>query len=343
MGAAAFPAIGLGMSAAQGVNSGIKGKQAADQAETLSQEQLGLGRELLGTGQELLQTQQNAYNNFSRPGMGQQVTDMAQQAGADIQGIASGASGQLGALAGQAGNLGQISAPNGISQSAINPDTLGQTIQNALDFSQRQRTSAMEQTATGFAQGADALNEQLAARGLSAGSGVAAGALGDLARQGAQARTGLERDLATQAGQQALQAGQFDIQNTLSSQQLQNQYNLGFNQLDQAAQGQNIQNQLAGLGLSGDLIQGGAQLGIQGAQAPYQLAQSAYSQNYLNPQMQVLGMMNPAAYIGAGSQALGEIGDRYTQGSAAAGAGKGSAKGAIPGMVQQGVNAWGNE
>jgi hypothetical protein len=104
----------------------------------------------------------------------------------------------------------------------------------ALGFGDRARTTAQEQMALGFNQQSDTLDAALASRGLSRNSGVAAGALTSLLGQQGQQMSELNRGLADQQGNMALQAGQFDAQNALGLGQL----NLGGFNAQAAALGQ---------------------------------------------------------------------------------------------------------
>jgi hypothetical protein len=150
------------------------------------------------------------------------------------------------------------------------------------------RQSGMENIGQSFTQSQDALNAALASQGISAGSGVAAGALGDLAMQGANQRAILERDLAAQAGQTALQGAQFDVGAGLQREQMESGYNLGFGGL--GMQGLNQAGNL-GLGMAGQdmarlmnmgqlgLGQAGLgqdfALGTQGMMSNFELARAA--------------------------------------------------------------------
>lgn len=332
MGVAAAP-IGLGLNVAQGVSSGIKGQRAARQAEQTGQQQLELVNQLTEGAFGDLDVIRGAVDQFGQsPISGAELQDMAMGAGDRIGQFAEQAAGGIGDLMGRIGS-GEITAPTEFDFSAV-PTTLENTIAEAQAFGNRARAGALEQAGQAFRGGGDALNAALASRGIAAGSGVAGGALADLANQGAQAITGLNRELANQAGQQALQAGQVDAQNLLAGNQMQAQYNLGFNQLAQAAQNQAFQNQLAGTQLEAGLIGQQNQFLNQGALAPYELAQNAYLQNFLQPQLATLGMLNPSSLLNLGLTGLSDLRASQEEAAATAGAGKGASMGAIPGLLE---------
>jgi hypothetical protein len=214
MGAGAAIATGLG--AATQLGQGISSKQAGQRAAATGERQLGENEQF------------------------------AQQ-------IGQGAMGGFGsAMSGLQGMVGQTPDLNSFDIGGV-ANTQQMAIDNALGFGDRARATAKEQMGLGFNQQSDALDAALASRGLSRNSGVAAGALTGLLGQQGQQMAELNRGLADQQGNMALQAGQFDAQNALGMGQLGVQQTLGLNQ-----QGIDVFNSQAGvLGSLGQLGMGG--------------------------------------------------------------------------------------
>lgn len=235
--------------------------------------------------------------------------------------------------------LGDLGAPGVGRLATYDPDQFRRTgrraQREALAFGDRARATAREQQGLAFSQQNDALNAMLASRGISSNSGVAAGALGQLAGQQGQQFAELNRGLADQAAQLGLQAGQFDAQQALGFAGLgvQNAAN------QNAAQAMRFQNQLAGQQFQAGLI--GQQNALQNAAVtdPLQMLQGIYQQNHLAPQLAALGMLNPNALSGvvAGGQ-QGNL-DRYERMIGAAGEGYGNAAGGALGGFGDFINS----
>lgn len=355
----ALPLIGAGLSAAQGVGSLISGWGAA-------QRQQGYQNDLAG--------QADWFNRTGR----QEYTDVADKADwlqhhggnrlAQLQGLTDNALGNLpGIYTGAANDLagqrvGEFNSP-GVTTGAftapgMNPydftgtqDTLGNVRQQSDAIASRARDTALERSALAFRQGGDSLNAALADRGISADSGVAAGALSDLAYKGAQSQTELERNLADSAAQRAMQAGQFDASNALQMAGLGSQYNLGFNELQQgralnqfnanlsrdelanrtALQG--YQANLAGNQFNAGLINQSADLNARAYTDPLALAQQNYQQNFQQPELAYRGMLNPAGMMQTGSNIYNNLAGNEGQAAGAAGMGFGSSLSTILGLI----------
>jgi len=193
-------------------------------------------------------------------------------------------------------------------------DTMDQAMSAFQGFADNSRNSALEQAGTALTSGGDALDAAMASRGISRSSGVAAGAMGDMAMQGAQARVGLERDLSNQAGQIGLDATKFDINRMLQEQGMQSNFALQAG----AQKGQNLAN--AGSAYS------------QAYTTPLGMQQDLYQQNQMNPYMQMMGMSNPMDLIGMAYQGFGNATAQAGQNAAQGGAGMGSG---MAGMTSQ--------
>ena len=223
----------------------------------------------------------------------------------DIRSLSNQSSGE--ALSTLLGGLGGFQAPNvnvnqaqGLNPTRFTPDqysfdnvraTRQQAMNDFKRFAADQRMSGLEQAAQGFSQFGDALNEQLASRGLSANSGQAGAALGQFAGQQGQALANLNRDLSAQAGQLGLQASQFDVTSGLQQSQLGSNYNLGFNQLGQSAN-DSFYNQAfntASLDQQGQLGLGGLQGQYNGQAAQLAGQGLAYQQSQVG---NLLGLQN---------------------------------------------------
>lgn len=194
-------------------------------------------------------------------------------------------------------NLSPVHAGTPFTANQFAFDPVAATRQQAIDFSMqagdRARATAQEQAALAMQQGAGGIDKMLAARGMSADSGVGAAALAQLGAATGQQMADLNRDLASQGQQAALQASQFDVGSLLDLAGMGSQYNLGINQLtgqlglgrDQMIAGQlDARNALAAqLGISGDQLMAqqlmaGNQLGLQADQL---VAQQRMAQNEL--------------------------------------------------------------
>lgn len=279
--------------------------------------------------------------------------------------------------------------------------------QQAISTAQQAANRARQESTSDFAQaiqdGGQALNAQLAARGISADSGVAAQALGDFAGQAMSDRARLNNQLANQVGQLALQTGQFDVTSGQQLAGLQAQDNQFFNQLGLAAnqqqfqQGldnanlrlagnqlqsqfdlQNAQNRLAGQQMLGealgqeatvqsflnqsiadlarsvpgfnisqagalaDLQQAqdartvqGAELAASGQTQPLAILNDIFRNNYLNPQMQLLGLLDPSGLLQGALGGQTGLTDTLGRNTAAAGQGKGAATAGVTSGINQ--------
>lgn len=318
-------AYGIG----SGINSTIKGSQAARQAESgLTNFENQAGDLVNMAGDAFNQIGGFAQNPLG--GFGQGVMNQINGLGGVLGGIANDTQQSLMQQA-----MGQYQGPDFAQLDQI--QEMAQ--QNALDFGDRARTTALENSALAFDQGADQLNAMLADRGIAGGSGVAAGALGDLARAGAQSRVELNRGLADQQQQAALGAAQFDVNAALQR-----------GGLDLSAANIAFQNNLAGNQFNSGLIMQGADLQRDAALTPIQMQQGFLTQNIQQPQLGALGLLNPAGLFGAGIGALGDINALRQRQVENAGGGKGAStgmatggfdmmgrgKGAAPGMTTTG-------
>jgi len=319
----AAAAVGAGIQGAQGISSGVAGKQAAKDAqrrqtaydqrvnpmiEQSFNQLLGEGgafQQLMGgpglaAGQDLFgravmggQDYTNAmgdYQNQLVNAVGGPTAGETQgmQGAFDIAGQLRGAGPQygfdfsnpaigqgMGAVGGATSGLAGALPGTDIASAAAQASMAGpqgynfapgrsmqeQTMETFRQQAEGARQSGLENVGQAFTQGQDALSAALASQGISAGSGVAAGALGDMAMQGAGQRAMLERDLAAQAGQTALQGAQFDVGAGLQREQMESGYNLGFGGLGLQGLGQagNL-----GLGLGGQDISRLSNLGQLG-------------------------------------------------------------------------------
>lgn len=318
-----------------------------------------------GAGQ-LAQTYQAGAAGLQNRGLANQAAGLVQQGGM----------GGLLANVAQGGGFqgfqpGQVFQGNQFTANQFEFDPVAATRQQAIDFSMqagdRARATAQEQAALAMRQGSQGIDKMLAARGLSADSGVGAAALAQLGAATGQQMADLNRDLASQGQQAALQASQFDVGSLLDLAGMSSQYNLGLNQLtgqlglgrDQMTVEQLMQNAQLGaqFGLQrNDLLAGLAQAGqannlarsqqlaaLQGLQDqsmlartdllargvtdPISMMQGIYAQNYLAPQMELLGLQSGLAGTLVGSGVQGLMGNQAAMAQAvqAAGAGKGAA------------------
>jgi len=318
--------IGPAIGAATSIGSGIKGKQGAGQAQQRQDQQDALTQEMLGGFQDERTAMQGQANKFLTGG-GLSASGLANQAQSGGQNYQNQLWGLMETLQGNTPSMEFGSIPGqGIAGSAASSlSSMGgptynfepgrriqdQAMQQFDEFSGRQRDTALEQAGQAFTGGNRALSEALAGRGISANSGVAGSALGDLARQGAQSQTDLGRALADQAGQQGLAATQFDISSGLqregmesnfalgaagqeaSNMQASGQLGLGMGQNMLTGQGQQAQFELGragqvaqNAGLAGDLA-------TQSYMNPLQMQQQMFQQNQMQPYLQMMGMTNP--------------------------------------------------
>jgi hypothetical protein len=284
------------------LNSGIKGKGAAAQANQRQSALDERGNQMLDTGMGMINNYQDQAQGFLEggTGTGADLMNQARQGGQDLSQSLQGLAGQL-----------QGATPTFDFQSGSN--VMDQAMDTFDQFSGRARNTALEQAGLGLTSGGNALDAAMASRGISRNSGIAAGAMQDLAMQGAQQRVGLERDLANQAGQIGLQATQFDVNRQLQEQGMQSQFALG-------AGAQRAQN----LGLAADLQ-------TQAYATPLSMQQQMYQQNQMMPYLQMMGMSNPMDLIGMGmntmNQGLGYAGQNAAAGGAGFGAGMSSLTG----------------
>ena len=285
------------------VNSGIKGKQAGNEANARQRAQDGRSEQMMTTGMGMMEDFQNqgqAFLNGPTGDAGRLRTE-AMTGGAALKGQLTGIGDQL----------------KGIDPSfnfQAGTDTMDQAMSAFQGFADNSRNSALEQAGTALTSGGDALDAAMASRGISRSSGVAAGAMGDMAMQGAQARVGLERDLSNQAGQIGLDATKFDINRMLQEQGMQSNFALQAG----AQKGQNLAN--AGSAYS------------QAYTTPLGMQQDLYQQNQMNPYMQMMGMSNPMDLIGMAYQGFGNATAQAGQNAAQGGAGMGSG---MAGMTSQ--------
>ena len=383
---AAIQGIGAGVQAGQAINSGIKGQRAQNQYDQDMNQQRDMLSGVVTTGQEYLNQVGTGYQQFNNPQLGNDVLNMAQGAAggvADVNRATADALGNQG-IAGDALSLLQGGYQNNVGgipqagpQMTFNQPGMdqydftqagqmaGQFTQNALTAGNNARLTAREQLGAQTTASNEALNAQLASRGLGAGSGAAAAALAQNAMAANQQMAGLERGIAEMSGNAALQGAQLDASNLLQMTGMGSQYNLGMNQLGQqsalgafqanlGAQGQNFGQQMQGAQLQAGIDQSanqfnlgaaGQMAGLQGMQndvtlqqgalrsgaytEPLGIMQGIYSQNYLNPQLQGLGQLGQIAssLMGQGIGGLDQLLGRQAEGVTAAGSGKGAATG----------------
>lgn len=360
---AAMTGLGAATQLGQGIASGVKGQQAAQEADRSLNASDQAYRGALQAGTGLFNTLGQTGQSFANPTLQGQILDQAQTGGVALGDIYNSGADALGnralanqaaGLLGQGGMEGLLAAMNqagGMQQFQANnfdfsptQQVTNQTIQSAMDAGQRARDTALEQAAMGFTSGGDALDAALAARGISRNSGVGAAALSQMGAQAGQSLAELNRSIADQTQQAALQGAQLDINSALQMAGLGSNYNLGMNQLGlQNVQGQN--NLLAGLATSGqanDLARAQGLAGLQGLndQAtlqqtqmraagvtdPLGLLQGIYQQNYLNPQMQFANLQTGLAGTLLGGAFSGmDANNRYRlEGAQQAGSGKGA-------------------
>jgi hypothetical protein len=306
---AAQAAYGIG----SGINSTVKGSQAAGQAEGTLENQENKAGELFNKGQQGF----DKIANFD---------PLSSQFAQNTQAGIGALGGQLGGIANdtQQSLMEQaIGAFGGVDFGGLD-QIQGQAQDNALAFGDRARTTAREQSALAFAGGADKLNDALAGRGIAGNSGVAGAALGQLAQQGAQQQSELNRSLADMQGQTALGAAQFDVTSGLQR-----------GALDLNAANSQFGNNLAGAQFNAGLIGQGAELQRDALLTPLGMQQQFLTSNIQNPQLAALGMLNPAGLFGAGMGGLDSVNQFRQRQVENAGAGKGASAGMVGGGFGQ--------
>lgn len=321
MGTAALPAIGAGIQGAQAISAGQSGKRAARQAD----ERMGVYDthidNLMGMGMDAIGGMQDMAAGFQNPQLANQIMHHGQSAADGLGGIFGGAADAIGGI-----NIPGVQEAQLTDFSFEQPQQIRQQAMADFErFAGDQRAAAQEQFGRSMTQGSASLDAALADRGIAPGSGVAGGAMADIARGGMEQASVLNRDLAAQGGQLGLQAAQFDVGTGLQLGQMGSQYNLGRNQLALQQAGQMFDQGLAGAGMQADLIGRQAQLGAAGQTAGLDVLQNLYQQNYLQPGMAAQqGLMNLAGLGMQGAQ-FG-LGLRDEQ-MARAASGKGAATG----------------
>lgn len=292
MGWAALPAAISGVSS---IGSGIKGKNAANEANQRQAQLDQTNQNFMNTGMGMMEGMQNQANNFlSGGGMAGDLMNQAQTGGAQFANQMQGLAGQL-----------TGGAPS--FDFATGQNTMDQTMSTFQNFANNQRNAAFDQAASGFTAQSGALDAALASRGMSRNSGVGAAALGNIAAEGGAAMAGLNRDLSNQAGQIGLDAAKFDVTRGLQEQDMASRFALG----SAAQQAQN-------LGMAGDMYG-------QAYQNPLAMQQQMYQQNQVNPFLAMTGMSNPMDLLsmafGGMSNATATAGANAAQGGAGMGAG----------------------
>lgn len=339
-----LPFIGPALQIGQGISSSVKGKQSANEANRLGQEQADLSRKMgeanLAAGDYL----RSSADQYSNPQMGQSLMNRANNLGNFLSGIANTEAGNIGS--GDSMNLARDLLAGAGNFDQYSFDQVQSTRQQAADFANQMGTNARQdaraQMAIANQQAGGALDAQLAQRGLSRDSGAAAVALSQLGQQNSMNTAQLESQLAQQAGQLGMQASQFDVQSALNLANMGSNYNLGMNQLRSQT----------GLGQAQGLM-GLQQLQDQQAMQRYGMrseaattglgaAQNAYVQNFLNPMMNAQNALGTLAsyqggyaqqgYGGLVSGAAGSAKEGYT------GAGAG-----ITGGLEQIISALANK
>lgn len=283
------------------IGSGVKGKQAANEANQRQAQLDQTNQQFMRQGMSMAEAMQNQANSFLQGGgVAGDLMDQARTGGAAFQG-------QLTDLANQL----MGATPTFDFQSGSN--LMDQTMQQFQDYATGARNTGFEGISRSFTQGNQALDAMLASSGMSADSGVGAAARGQMAAEGAGQMAGLERDLSAQLGQTALQGAQFDVNRILQEQGMGSQFALGAG----AQRGQN-------LGMAGSLLG-------QAYQAPLAMQQQMYQQNQLNPFLSMMGMTNPMDFLsmafGGMNQATQVAGGNAASGGAGMGAGLGNLTG----------------
>lgn len=302
--------IGAGVNAIQGIssaqNSKREGERAANQAQ---QQQDMMNKVLFGTG-----TSSDGMLGMARQGLEQGVgglTDIAAGGSAELQALANQLSGGFQAHqdgpgfnfsdvgTGQSYNFQPGSSLMDQTMQAFDSEAAGARA-SALDSMARQSSANM--------QGLDAL---LAGRGISRGSGVAGGALADLAGAQAAETAALERELGAMGTQAALQGAQFDVQRRLQEQQMGSQYNLGERQFladtGLAQQGMQSQYNLQNRGMLADISRSNEQLRQGALTGAGQLVDAGISnqmQAGLGTANAYAGMLGPLLNVFLGNQDL---------------------------------------
>lgn len=316
---AVAPFIGPAIQGVQAIGSGIGGKQAAKKGDALVQQQQDIYGRMAEGNLGTLDNLMGMMQGYQNPDLANRVLTAAQGLGGTLTGIADTASGQLGA----GGYMNQAGQFDNFSFDPVN-STLAQTREAVTQMGDRARTQASDLAALNARQQEGMLDSALAARGFSRDSGTAAAALAGFGQQAALQRSSLESQLADQAAQAGLQAGQFDASNALQLAGLGSQYNLGMNQL-------RSNTNLALQQLNDQQAMQRAQLQMGAAQSGFDALQGTYSQNYLAP---MLSLANNAATVGSYMGGYGQSGmdnllNYYKQGAQQGGAGQGAGLGGL--------------
>lgn len=317
--------IGPAVSAATSIGSGIKGKQAANQADqkanAFDEQLMGMMGGAMGQLDDLGQRRDAFLNGAIDPNA---LANQAATGGQAYQNTLAGLAGQLqGGVPGM--NFGPVAGSSITETAAQNlggmqgagydfgpgREIQAQAMQNFQEYASGAQDAALEQAGQAFTGGQRALDAALASRGMSRDSGVAAAETANMARQGAQSQVNLARDLAAQAGQIGLDATKFDIGSGLQREGMESNFALGSaGQGLQAAQaagqlGLGIgQNYLTNQGQQADYNLGTAaqnaqnvglagELATQGYMNPLQVQQQMFQQNQMQPYLQMASMTNP--------------------------------------------------
>lgn len=324
------PFIGPALQGVAGIASGIGGKQQQQKLDQQIDTSNKAFTDMMNAGGQTLSNFGQLAEGFNNPELSAEVLGRARNLGDQLKGIADTAVQGIGRSEGQ--NIALNAAQGGFNFDPLRQN-LGQALQLAQDSAARARATSAQQGALAMQQGADTLTAQLAQRGLGPRSGATVAGLTDLNRQNALGRMQLESDLANQAGQMALQGAQMDTQNLLAHNQMASQYDLGNRQM----QGQlglglsqlNDQQALMRAGLQSDALTQG-----------FNALQGTYQQNFLNPFMQMQGLIGNLAggMMGTGAQGLmGNTGLTFEQ-AKAGGAGLGAGLAGLTGGITNALN-----
>jgi hypothetical protein len=328
--ASAMMGIGAGVQGVQGIAAGQQGKRAGQQLDRQMEGQTDLLGNVIDQGQGMLDTVMGMDPSFG--GQREMLYDQAMTGGQQLSGTLNNLAGRVAGVgdAGAGAYGQQLSAMPG-AQFNFTPGSnmMDQSMAAFRDMSGNIRNQASDTAAQQFTAGGNALDAALASRGISRGSGVAAGTTRDMALQGAQQLAGVERDLANLGTQMGLDATQFDVGRVLQEQGMQSNFALG----SAAQRGQNLlgAGQLA-LGSAGQQAANLGQAGSLASQAyamPLGMQQDMFSQNYMNPMLQQQGLMGQLAsgLLGQGVTGMENMMGMRNQQVQQAGAGKGAAMG----------------
>lgn len=324
-------AIGAGIQGVQAIGSGIAGKRAQqnlnNQVNTTNQsynQMLGMGMDTIGSLSDMAQ-------GFQNPTMRDAVANQAAGLGDILTRNANEAAAQLGAGGGM--DIARNALSNEFDFSPVGTQ-LQQATQFAREEAARARAMSSDQMALANRNAGSVLDQQLAARGLSRNSGVSAAALSQLQQQNALTTAQLEGSLANQAAQTALGAAQLDSSNLLNQQGMASQFRLGMNQLG-AQTGLGIQ------GMHDQNVFNSAVLRNDAAMQGFNALQGTYATNYLNPQLQSMGMLGSLAgsIAGIGAGGLQTNLGMLERGAQAAGSGKGAALGGLGTTAQDNLTS----